>query len=622
MIGVAVDVAEGVVGRPGHLGDVGHRQRRPEHAEEHQQHGAGGQDGDPTGHDGRAYVAYLARRRPPRAPSNGRCAADRHRRGRSRVYRGRMSDVPFGFGLPDRDPERRERGKAGEPAAATRSASAPCSAASAGGGSPEDLLGKMPLFAELQKLMNWSGGPVNWDLARQGAISQLAAGHQPTSQAEQTAVAEALRLADLWLDQVTELPSGIERDRGVVAGRVGGEDPAGLAALIDPLAEKVVAAMTSALPAGGGDVVRPDRRDHGPDGRPDVRRPGRPGPRQARRRGRHQHRRRPPARARRHRRARAAERGRLRAPAWTAPPTRCGSSSRCARPPHQRLFAHVPWLRQQLQDAVHAYARGITIDREAIERGLDRGHVRHGGRPRPEQPGEHPAAAGQRRARAGGDPRAADGAAPAGDAARARRGLGGHASSPRPPRTGCPGTPALAETMRRRRATGGPAEQTFATLVGLELRPRRLRDAATVWGAMGQRYGSAERDRLWSHPDLLPTSDDLDEPLDFVARQDMDDELAATHRRRRRPTPTAGDGPRPDDRGRPPRRERRARQSTAPGSSRRGRRPRPASPRGGLLDALEEARAPARPAGSARPAPRSASSCPGSSRCTSSCTRT
>jgi hypothetical protein len=44
---------------------------------------------------------------------------------------------------------------------------------------------------------------------------------------------------------------------------------------------------------------------------------------------------------------------------------------------------------------------------------------------------------------------------------------------------------------------------------------------------MGQRYGSAGRDRLWSHPDLLPTSDDLDEPMDFVARQDLDDELTA-----------------------------------------------------------------------------------------------
>jgi putative hydrolase len=90
-----------------------------------------------------------------------------------------------------------------------------------------------------------------------------------------------------------------------------------------------------------------------------------------------------------------------------------------------------------------------------------------------------------------------------------------------------PGHSALAETMRRRRASGGPAEQTFATLVGLELRPRRLRDAATVWGAMTQQHGADARDRLWSHPDLLPTSDDLDEPLDFVARHGMDDELAA-----------------------------------------------------------------------------------------------
>ena len=39
----------------------------------------------------------------------------------------------------------------------------------------------------------------------------------------------------------------------------------------------------------------------------------------------------------------------------------------------------------------------------------------------------------------------------------------------------------LRETLRRRRATGGPAEKTFANLVGLELRPRRLREAADLW---------------------------------------------------------------------------------------------------------------------------------------------
>src|SRR3954463_7508358 len=171
--------------------------------------------------------------------------------GRSRVYRGRMSDVPFGFGLPDRDPERREPERP-EPGS-TPDPTDPFGLGAlfggvAGGGSPEDVLGKMPLFAELQKLMSWSGGPVNWDLARQSAISQLAAGHQPTSEAERAAAAEALRLADLWLDQVTDLPSGIERTAAWSRVGWGEETLPAWGSLIDPLAERVVAAMTSALP--------------------------------------------------------------------------------------------------------------------------------------------------------------------------------------------------------------------------------------------------------------------------------------------------------------------------------------------------------------------------------------
>ena len=47
-----------------------------------------------------------------------------------------------------------------------------------------------------------------------------------------------------------------------------------------------------------------------------------------------------------------------------------------------------------------------------------------------------------------------------------------------------PAATKLQEAVRRRRASGGPAEQTFASLVGLELRPRRLRDASTLWGSL------------------------------------------------------------------------------------------------------------------------------------------
>jgi len=79
-----------------------------------------------------------------------------------------------------------------------------------------------------------------------------------------------------------------------------------------------------------------------------------------------------------------------------------------------------------------------------------------------------------------------------------------------------PAAAALAETVRRARATGGPAEATFATLVGLELRPRRMRDAANLWAALRDARGVEGRDAVWSHPDLMPSSADLDDPLGFV----------------------------------------------------------------------------------------------------------
>jgi putative hydrolase len=81
-----------------------------------------------------------------------------------------------------------------------------------------------------------------------------------------------------------------------------------------------------------------------------------------------------------------------------------------------------------------------------------------------------------------------------------------------------PGTAALSETLRRRRATGGPAEQTFATLVGLELRPRKMREAAALWEKLTQAVGADARDGVWQHPDLLPSASDLDEPAGFIDR--------------------------------------------------------------------------------------------------------
>jgi putative hydrolase len=77
---------------------------------------------------------------------------------------------------------------------------------------------------------------------------------------------------------------------------------------------------------------------------------------------------------------------------------------------------------------------------------------------------------------------------------------------------------AIGEAVRRRRASGGPAEKTFGTLIGLELRPRRLREAATLWREIGHRLGNEKRDDLWEHPDLLPSAEEIVNPELLFAR--------------------------------------------------------------------------------------------------------
>ena len=68
----------------------------------------------------------------------------------------------------------------------------------------------------------------------------------------------------------------------------------------------------------------------------------------------------------------------------------------------------------------------------------------------------------------------------------------------------------LDEVLRRRRATSSPAQSTFATLVGLELKPKRSREAANFWRVLTERLGVEKRDAIWDHPDLLPESSDID----------------------------------------------------------------------------------------------------------------
>ncbi len=76
----------------------------------------------------------------------------------------------------------------------------------------------------------------------------------------------------------------------------------------------------------------------------------------------------------------------------------------------------------------------------------------------------------------------------------------------------------IAEAARRRRAAGGPAEDALGALVGLKIRPRRLREAAAMWRAVTDAVGVEARDALWDYPDLMPDASDIDDPAALVAR--------------------------------------------------------------------------------------------------------
>ena len=177
----------------------------------------------------------------------------------------------------------------------------------------------------------------------------------------------------------------------------------------------------------------------------------------------------------------------------------------CAR---QRLFASAGWLREQMLALVEQYASGITIDTSALEEAVGRidpqnleelSSTLEGGLFEPQKTPEQQATLERLETMLALVEGWVDDVVT-------------QATAP-----WMPAAAALAETVRRARATGGPAEATFATLVGLELRPRRMRDAANLWAALREARGIDGRDAVWSHPDLLPTSADLDDPLGFVA---------------------------------------------------------------------------------------------------------
>ncbi|MBN9190825.1 zinc-dependent metalloprotease [Microbacterium sp.] len=215
---------------------------------------------------------------------------------------------------------------------------------------------------------------------------------------------------------------------------------------------------------------------------------------------------------------------------------------------HARLFRHAKWLRLHVIAQITDFARGVRVDTEALEELASRFD--------PSQPEELRAAL-------------ESGAllparTPAQTAALTRlenllATIEGWVDVVTEDATSrLPSAPRVAEAVRRRRAVGGPAEKALASLVGLELRPRRMREAAAMWRAVTDAVGMAARDALWDYPDLMPTSDDIDDPAGLIARlearsrgeeppRDAMDEAIEALLRDVGERPEGGEAPGPDD---------------------------------------------------------------------------
>lgn len=380
-------------------------------------------------------------------------------------------------------------------------------------GLPNDPAMIQRLLAELQRALNSSGDGINWGLAAEQARTLAARAAVPATPAERSAFEQALHVAALWLDEASDI-AGLSTEPVLLtrAGWAEATMPV-WTSLAEPVADSIATALTDVLRdqapeelsgmlggagammrnVGGtlfamqlGNVVGQLAAEAVSGG--DIGIPLLDGEtRQA---------------------ALVPQNVDAFGAGLDIPIDEIRLSLAVRELAHARLFRHAKWLRLQLLTQITDFARGIRIDAtrlEDIASDLDpqnpeqlREALQSGALIPPKSPEQESALRRLETMLA-----LIEGWVDVVTAAATTR---------------LPRADAIAESVRRRRAAGGPAEQAFATLVGLELRPRRLREAAAMWQAVTDAVGPAARDALWDHPDVLPGESDIDDPASLVAR--------------------------------------------------------------------------------------------------------
>ncbi|WP_085981835.1 zinc-dependent metalloprotease [Mycobacterium liflandii] len=431
---------------------------------------------------------------------------------------GVMADLPFGFSSGD-DPrdDRSGRDKPGNNDPESGSDANPLGAFGIGGDFGMADLGQ--IFTRLGEMFGGVGsamtsgqssGPVNYQLARQVAASSIGF-IAPIPDATNSAISDAVHLAETWLNGATSLPAGTAKAVGWSPTDWIDNTMDVWKRLCDPMAQQISSVWASSLPEEANSMAGPllsmmsqmRGMAFGSQLGPALGRLSREvltstdiglplGPKGVA--------------------AILPEAVESFASGLEQPRSEIMTFLAAREAAHHRLFSHVPWLSSQLLGAVEAYAAGMKIDMSGIEE-LARDF-------NPATLGD-PAAMEQLLSQGVFEPQATPAQTQALERLETLLALiEGWVQTVVTDALGdrIPGTAALSETLRRRRASGGPAEQTFTTLVGLELRPRKLREAAALWDRLTQGAGIDARDAVWQHPDLLPSIEDLDDPAAFIDR--------------------------------------------------------------------------------------------------------
>ena len=178
----------------------------------------------------------------------------------------------------------------------------------------------------------------------------------------------------------------------------------------------------------------------------------------------------------------------------------------------QRLFTHVPWLVERIVSSVEEYSIGLELDTSHIEETLRELNLESGDPMKMQE-------VMQNLQDMDLSPRITSRNAAA--TARLETLLAlvegwvdvvvEEALTER-----IPSTSALAESWARRRATGGSAENALSNVVGIELGAPKTQEATELWRRVTQAVGVERRDKVWDHPDFLPSSEHLDNPAAFI----------------------------------------------------------------------------------------------------------